>query len=264
MSNRSHLILLLIAHLLLAGLLLGAFLCLLLHRPGSQQFNLAGAGAALALLLLAWVGALLVGQLWQRRWVRAGALAMLVLTDGLALCAGWLLMFVFIGEPVKVYASPEEAQALTLDQLFWLRSKPSGDDEEYLVMDRGWQFEKTETLNDSTFSTCWTFQDPNQRWLAEVVYESRGHRNVASLTYATSNGKTFDAIKAQVAASHMTHVGRRTEQGAEWHYFQSGGYDVGLAVYSTPQTAPATRYIVFVRPTSMRPYRGSLKWKGVL
>jgi Ca2+/H+ antiporter len=92
MSTRTHLVLLLLAHLLLAGLLLGAVLCLLLGRPGSQQFDLAAAGAALAPLLLAWAGALLVRQLWRRRWVGAGALAVLALFDGLAWCGGWLLM----------------------------------------------------------------------------------------------------------------------------------------------------------------------------
>lgn len=92
MSKRTHLILLLLAHLLLAGLLLGALLCLLLPRRGAQQFDLAAAGAALAPLLLTWAGVLLVRQLWQRRWVRACALALLVVADGLAMCGGWLLM----------------------------------------------------------------------------------------------------------------------------------------------------------------------------
>lgn len=267
--NRSNLILLLVAHLLLAGLLLGGclsylgFLRHLLQRPGIPQFNLAGAGAALAALLLAWVVALLGRQLWQRRWVGAGALLVLLLADGLAL-GGCVLLFFLGRAPIEVYASPEEAQALTLEQLFWLRSKPSLDDEEYLVMDRGWKFEKQQTLNDSTFSTFWTFQDSHRKWLADLVYESRGHSNLASLTYSTSNRKTFDAIKAQVAASHMKHVGRRTEQGAEWHYFQSDGYDVGLTVHSNPKAVPTARYIVFVRPIEMRPYRGTLKWKGGL
>lgn len=91
-SRLFHIILLLTAHLLLAGLLLGAFLCLLLQRPGIQQFYLARAGAGLALLLLAWVGVLLVRRLWQRRWAGAGALALLLVADGLALCGGVLLM----------------------------------------------------------------------------------------------------------------------------------------------------------------------------
>lgn len=69
-SRLFHIIPLLTAHLLLAGLLLGAFLCLLLQRPEAQRFHLAWAGAGLA-LLLAWVGALLVRRLWQRRWVGA-------------------------------------------------------------------------------------------------------------------------------------------------------------------------------------------------
>lgn len=53
-------LLLLTAHLLLASLLLGAFLCLLLSQTGIQQFYLAWAGAGLAGLLLAWIGTLLV------------------------------------------------------------------------------------------------------------------------------------------------------------------------------------------------------------
>ncbi len=92
----SHNILLLTAHLLLVGLLLGAFLCLLLQRLEIQQYYLAEAGAGLDLLLLAWVGALLVRGLWQRRWVGAGALALLLVADGLALCGAELLM-VLIG-----------------------------------------------------------------------------------------------------------------------------------------------------------------------
>ena len=85
-------ILLLTAHLLLAGILVGGFLCLLLQRSGVQQFNLARAGTGLALLLLTWVGVLLVQRLWQRRWVGAGAVALLVGADGVALCGGMLLM----------------------------------------------------------------------------------------------------------------------------------------------------------------------------
>lgn len=56
------------AHLLLAGFLLGALLCLLLPQTGIQQFYLARAGAGVALLLLAWVGVLLVWRLRERRW----------------------------------------------------------------------------------------------------------------------------------------------------------------------------------------------------
>ncbi|RZK24127.1 MAG: hypothetical protein EOO56_02630 [Hymenobacter sp.] len=80
------------AHLLLAGLLLGAFLCLLLPQTRIQQFYLARAGAGLAPLLLAWVGVLLVRRLRQQQWVRAGALVLLLATDGLALGGGVLLM----------------------------------------------------------------------------------------------------------------------------------------------------------------------------
>ncbi|SFQ79306.1 hypothetical protein [Hymenobacter arizonensis] len=80
-------VLLFTAHLLLAGLLLGA----ILQRLENQRYNLAFAGVGLAMLLLAWVGALLVQRLWQRRWVVASALAVLLLVDGLALCGGVLL-----------------------------------------------------------------------------------------------------------------------------------------------------------------------------
>lgn len=83
-------VLLFTAHLLLAYFLAGAVLV-----PGgaeNQRYAVASKGAGLALLLLAWVGALLVQRLWQRRWVVAGALAVLLLVDGLALCVGVLLM----------------------------------------------------------------------------------------------------------------------------------------------------------------------------
>ncbi len=80
------------AHLLLGGLLLGAFLCLLLPQTGIQQFYLARAGTGLAGLLLAWVGVVLVWRLRQRRWVWAGAMALLLAADGLALGGGVLLM----------------------------------------------------------------------------------------------------------------------------------------------------------------------------
>lgn len=91
-SRKSHIILLLAVHLLLACSLLGAFLCLLFQRSEIQQFYLARASVGLALVLLAWVGALLVRLLWQRRWVGGGALALLLVADGLALCGGMLLM----------------------------------------------------------------------------------------------------------------------------------------------------------------------------
>jgi hypothetical protein len=170
------------------------------------------------------------------------------------------LLWLLHTPPAELYTSPEKAQALTLDQLFWLRSKPSLDDEEYLVMERGWKFEKQEILNDSTFSTYWTFQDTHKKRLAEVIYESRGHNNFASLTYSTSNRATFNAIQAKVTAYHMKYVGRRKDKGAEWSYFRYGDYDVGMAVYANPKAAHPTWYTIFVRPTFMRPYRGTLKW----
>ena len=92
MSRILHLVSLVTAHLLLAGSLLGAFLCLLLPHTGIQQLYLARVGAGLAGLLLTWVGMLLVQGLRQRRWVGAGILALLVVVDGLALGGGVVLM----------------------------------------------------------------------------------------------------------------------------------------------------------------------------
>lgn len=56
MSPLSHTLLLLTVHLLLAGILLGGFLCLLLQWSDIQEFYLARASVGLVLLLLAWVG----------------------------------------------------------------------------------------------------------------------------------------------------------------------------------------------------------------
>ena len=78
-------VLLVTAHLLLAYFLVGAFLCLRVQGPENQRGDLAWKGAGLALILLAWVGALLLQRLWQRRWVITGALALLLVADGLAL-----------------------------------------------------------------------------------------------------------------------------------------------------------------------------------
>jgi hypothetical protein len=84
-------VLLLAVHLLGAYYLIGAILGLLAQGPENQRFDLAWKGAGLALLLLFWVGALLVWRLWQRRWLVAGALAVLLVVDGLAFCGGVLL-----------------------------------------------------------------------------------------------------------------------------------------------------------------------------
>ncbi|MFD2717130.1 hypothetical protein ACFST9_00285 [Hymenobacter monticola] len=81
-------VLLFTAHLLLAYFLVGA---LLAQGSENQQYDRAFAGVGLAQLLLAWVGTLVVRRLWQRRWVVAGALALLLMVDGLALCGGVLL-----------------------------------------------------------------------------------------------------------------------------------------------------------------------------
>lgn len=83
-----QIIILLIAHLLLAGLLLGA----LFQQVEAQRYNLAWLGVGLALLLIFWIGALLMQRLWQRKWAVAGALALLLVANGLALCVGILLM----------------------------------------------------------------------------------------------------------------------------------------------------------------------------
>ena len=87
MPNAYHNLLLLTAHVLLFGVLLGAYQSAL---PG-----LAAAGAGLGLLLVAWAGALLVRRLRQRQWVGAGLLALLVVSDGLALCGAAALLSVF-------------------------------------------------------------------------------------------------------------------------------------------------------------------------
>ncbi|UOQ69375.1 hypothetical protein [Hymenobacter volaticus] len=67
------------------GWLAVTWLCLRLQRPEIQQLYLARASVGLALVLL-------VRRLGQRRWVRAGALALLLATDGLALCGSVPLM----------------------------------------------------------------------------------------------------------------------------------------------------------------------------
>ncbi len=91
----AHNLLLLVAHLLLAGSLPGAYLWAMFQGPGARQYYLAVAGVGLALLLLVWVGTLLVRRLWQRRWVAAGGLALLLVTDVLALHGGLALLFIF-------------------------------------------------------------------------------------------------------------------------------------------------------------------------
>ncbi|RSK38418.1 hypothetical protein [Hymenobacter perfusus] len=92
MTKQTHIILLLTTHLLLAGGLLGAFLWAHLYGTEAQQFYVARVWVGLALLLLAWVGALLLQWLWQRRWIGAGVLAVLLVADGMALCVGIMLM----------------------------------------------------------------------------------------------------------------------------------------------------------------------------
>lgn len=241
-------ILLLTAHLLLAYFLTGA-----LQAQGgeNQRSDLAFKGTGLALLSLAWVGALLAQRLWRRRWVVAGALALLLVADGLALGGSILLMGVM---GVAPDAPPIIAQPLTLDQLFWLRSRSEGDNAELLVMDNDWHLGKQIVVNDSlSYSTSWFFQDAHQKRLAELLYESRGPSNVTSLSYSTTNQKTFNEIKKQVAAYHMQEVGRRQDKGMEWRYFQGDGYDVGLAVHTTAKPISATWYTVFVRPIEMPP-----------
>ena len=150
------------------------------------------------------------------------------------------------------YAPPAVAQALTLDQLFWLREKPSLDDAEYLEVAHGWHAEpaKDVTSADSLYyATNWFFPAAYQKRLAELMYESRGSSNVVSITYSTSNRAVFNALKARVAAYHMQYVGQQRGNGVAWTYFRYGeDYDLGLAVYATPKTAHPTWYTIFIRP----------------
>lgn len=98
MSRRLHISLLLAAHLLLlllASSLLVTFFSPLFQLSEIQQFDLARTSIGLALVLLAWVGTLLVQLLWQRRWVGAGSLTLLLVADGLALGGSMLLMASF-------------------------------------------------------------------------------------------------------------------------------------------------------------------------
>jgi hypothetical protein len=149
-------------------------------------------------------------------------------------------------------APPVAAQVLTLDQLFWLREKPSLDDAEYLEVEHGWRWQsgKDVTLSDSLYySTNWIFLDAHQKRLAELIYESRGSSNVVSLTYSTSSSRVYNALKAQVTAYHMQYVGQQHKRGADWTYFRyEQDYDVGLAVYATPKVAHPTWYTIFIRP----------------
>ena len=86
-------ILLLAAHLLLACLPIGAYLSHLLQGSEIQTTYLAEAGAGLALVLMVWIGMMLIRQLWLRRWVKATALLLVLVADGLALCGSlWLLL----------------------------------------------------------------------------------------------------------------------------------------------------------------------------
>lgn len=147
---------------------------------------------------------------------------------------------------------PVVAQALTLDQLFWLREKPSLDDAEYLEVEHGWQWQsaKDVTLSDSLYySTNWVFLDAYQKRIAELVYESRGASNVVSLTYSTASSRVFNALKARVAAYHMQYVGQQHKKGVDWTYFRyEQDYDVGLAVSATSKEAHPTWYTIFIRP----------------
>lgn len=145
---------------------------------------------------------------------------------------------------------PVAAQALTLDQLFWLREKPSLDDAEYLEIEHGWHWQPTKdvTINDSLYySTNWFFQDARKKRLAELVYESRN--NVVSITYSTSSSAIFNALKASVAAYHMQYVGQQRNKGVAWTYFRyETAYEVSLAVYSTPKAAHPTWYTIVIHP----------------
>lgn len=159
--------------------------------------------------------------------------------------SSFLLLWLF-------YAPPVAAQALTLDQLFWLREKPSLDDADYLEGEHGWHSQpaKDVTIPDSLYySTNWVFRGARKKRLAELVYESRGSSNVASITYSTSSSAVFQALKARVAAYHMQYIGQQRTKGVAWTYFRwEDAYDVSLAIYSTPKAVQPTWYTIVIRP----------------
>jgi hypothetical protein len=148
------------------------------------------------------------------------------------------------------YSPPVAAQALTLDQLFWLRSRSEGDNSEWLMIEHNWNPGKHVTITDSLYyATSWVYQDAHKKRLAELVYESRGGGNVASITYSMSNRVVFNAIKARIATYHMQDVGQQQQKGVAWTYFRyEENYDVNLAVYSTPKNAHPTWYTIVIRP----------------
>ena len=147
-------------------------------------------------------------------------------------------------------APPVAAQVFTLDQLFWLREKPSLDAAEYLEVEHEWRWQLTKdvTLRNSLYYfTNWVFLGAYQKRLAELVYESRG-----SLSYLLqSSSRVYNALKAQVAAYHTQHVGQQHKRGADWTYFRyKQDYDVGLANLCYPRGGPP--YVVhYFHPPSL-------------
>jgi hypothetical protein len=148
------------------------------------------------------------------------------------------------------YVPPVAAQALTLDQLFWLRERSEGDNAEWLLIEHNWQVGKQITIEDSLYYlTSWLFQDARKKRLAELVYESRGGSNVVTLTYSTSSSAVFQALKARVAAYHMQYVGQQRNKGVAWTYFRwEDAYEVSLVVFSTPKAVAPTWYTIVIRP----------------
>lgn len=159
----------------------------------------------------------------------------------LLLCS-FTLLFLFFSPPVK-------AQVLTLDQLFWLRSRSEGDNSEWLTIEHKWHFGKSATLADSLYySTSWFFQDAYKKRLAELVYESRGSSNVTTISYSTLNTLAFNAIKARLAAYQMKYIGQKNVKGVVRSYYRDGDFDVILSVSSNPKVASVAWHTVVVRP----------------
>jgi hypothetical protein len=148
-----------------------------------------------------------------------------------------------------LYSQPIAAQALTLDQLFWLRSRSEGDNSEWLMIEHNWHPGKDVTIMDSLYySTSWFYQDAHQKRLAELVYESRGGGNVTTITYSTVNKLAFNKIKTRLAAYHLPYVGQKNDKGVVWSYYRDADFDVKLAVSSKPKAAHPTWYTIVVRP----------------
>ncbi|MDO7846000.1 hypothetical protein Q5H92_06510 [Hymenobacter sp. M29] len=142
-----------------------------------------------------------------------------------------------------------KAQVLTLDQLFWLRSRSEGDNSEWLTIEHKWHFGKSATIADSLYySTSWFFQDAHKKRLAALVYESRGSSNVTTISYSTINSFAFNAIKTRLAAYKMKYIGQKNVKGVVWSYYGDDDFDITLSVSSNPKVASVTWHTIVVRP----------------